>query len=178
MTASLTTLGSYHSATFHLLALPSLTSSWPPLPSASYFRLVIFLDVDNIGTDEDRRTLITNALSCGARSVLCGGSYCSRLHDEFDLVLVEDETNGVVAYCDSRAGQFVVTTWHDDEPVDEILWQAACLDSHGHDDFESDTPQIMIALLANDERIDEIRRIAASLPHSLDCVVDREEAAE
>jgi len=76
-------------------------------------------------------------------------------------------------YYNDKAGEYILTTWHEDELVDEILWNATSIGC-GCDEFESDNPQIIIALLANDRRIPEIHRIARSFPDSLHSVVDRD----
>jgi hypothetical protein len=57
------------------------------------------------------------AVRAGASYVCCWGPDCSRFHDAFDEA--DLYLNG-----ESSDAKIIVTTWHDDEPLEEALWFA------------------------------------------------------
>lgn len=160
-----TTLGMYPPVKFHLLTLPSMATQWAGLTHTEYFRLVVFVDQETADSSVARRMMIETALANGARSILCGGSYAPQLETEFDTVVIEHEIDGT-PLCDEERGQVIPTTSHKDEPVGEILWQAAmCVAAH--EDFEPQFPHVVVLMLSNDPRLPEVRRIGARIPDSL-----------
>jgi hypothetical protein len=164
-------LGKYDDATYYLVVLPSLDAPFPPITGCRYFRLVVFLDKSQILNEDNLVAFINSSLDAGARSVLCGGSAGEHVHDVFDGVIVERGEVNKKLY-DPEKGHFIPTTWHDDEPVDEVLWQASSC-AWGHDDFESFSPTIIVAVLARDPRVNEIRRLAEDFSGRMNAVVER-----
>jgi hypothetical protein len=66
------------------------------------------------------------------------GGDCSRVHDQFDL---ERDT-------EEREGRVVVTTWHDDEPIEEALWFFANC-AYPDTEFEADCRDWVAISVAN-----------------------------
>ena len=163
-------LGEYLGATYRLAVLSSLGAPFPHIDSCRYFRLVIFLDDSQIADSDALNAFINSSLDAGARSVLCGGSAGKQVHNAFDDVILERGEVNKELY-DPEKGHFIATTWHDDEPVDEVLWQAVGL-GMGCDEFDSHTPTIIVAVLATDPRIVEIKRLATDFISSMNAVVD------
>lgn len=81
-----------------------------------YFVLVLAADT----TTQSHAELLSSAeglIRCGASYVCCWGPDCHRLHDCFDEA--DFSLNG-----ESTDQRLLMTTWHDDEPLNETLWFA------------------------------------------------------
>jgi hypothetical protein len=92
--------------------VPDIQNLAEELESVSpHFVLFLAMDATNVPSSSilhAARQLIDRGLAC-----LCvWGPDCSRVHDCFDEERAEDEAADTV----------VMTTWHDDEPIDEALW--------------------------------------------------------
>ncbi|MBX3469135.1 MAG: hypothetical protein KF878_19865 [Planctomycetes bacterium] len=103
-------LGAHAGRALHALTLPSLTA-WPPalLTPATPFTLLLACDArsePDAAVDEAAR----RALAAGLVYTVAWGPGCERVHDRFDRVIEE------------QGRDEVLTTWHDDEPLEEALW--------------------------------------------------------
>ena len=79
---------------------------------------VLLLAVDGRGIpDHTLRHQCATLLEAGARYVCVWGPDCSRVHDAFDLVAGELGFNSRDAV--------IMTTWHENEPLEEAAWFAA-----------------------------------------------------
>ena len=79
---------------------------------------VLFVAADTSGYDGP--TLVAHAealIRVGASYVCCWGPDCSRFHDAFDEA-------DLVANGDVSDSRFILTTWHEDEPLEEAAWFA------------------------------------------------------
>jgi len=80
------------------------------------FVLVVVADT----RDEEERALVETAqtlVRAGASYVCCWGPDCKRFHDCFDEA--DLMVNG-----EGPSDHRLVTTWHKDEPLEEVLWFA------------------------------------------------------
>ncbi len=75
------------------------------------FVCLLAWDAASVGSDEISN-VASRLLAAGCVYICTWGSDCSRVHDIFD------ETNSVRA----PDGPWVMSTWHDGEPLDEALW--------------------------------------------------------
>jgi hypothetical protein len=163
-------LGEYEENTFLLAVIPTLTSPLPPVADRDFFRLVVVLDENQIPSTDDLYAFAAGALRAGARSIICGGSAAQKVHDAFDDELVyEAEVLRTLKYPENES---IPTTWHTDEPLDELLWNGTVF--LASDGFEHDQPVIVVVLLEGDPRIVEIEQIGRTMPESLDRVIGRD----
>jgi len=168
----LVTLGAYEDVTYFLVVLSSLESSPLPIaPGRRFYRLVVFVDKEQITSRDALGSFVSEALRSGARSILTGGSAAERVHDTFDEEIVYAEVIRNAPYCDSERGEFIPTAWFTDDPVDSVLWNATIM---GCDAFEPEDTAVVVVLIEGDLRIAEVERIGKMLPGSLDAVVDRD----
>jgi hypothetical protein len=86
-----------------------------PLP---FEQFVLLLAADGRGaSDHALRDACGRLLQAGARYVCVWGPDASRIHDICDQVALERGLN--------KGEAVVMTTWHDDEPLEEAVWFAA-----------------------------------------------------
>ncbi|GGY06843.1 hypothetical protein GJV26_22530 [Massilia dura] len=83
--------------------------------------IVIEADVAELWRCDVSRWLV----SSGCRYMLAWGKDCSAWDDSVDEANMEAH-----AYDDIPEGEFVVTTWHDDEELSEVFWFAKHRASH------------------------------------------------
>ena len=83
-----------------------------PCPGGEFALLLVVGD-DNISPGE-QGDLSLEFVRQGCRYAVCRGSDCSSWDDSIDMVCVMDEIEG-------RSGPFVMTTWHDDEPIEDVV---------------------------------------------------------
>lgn len=77
------------------------------------FVCMVYLNQD---TTKEEMILVANWLiSSGCRYVVCGGNNCELLHD------IIDETS-VIKNIDENKDELVMTTGHENEPVEEVVW--------------------------------------------------------
>lgn len=97
---------------FVVTSLPVL-EDWPAsleLPSR-HFVLFLAIDARKI-SDEAVKAVAARALGQGLVSLCAWGPDCERIHDLFDSVRSDDETDETV----------IMTTWHSKETLREALW--------------------------------------------------------
>jgi hypothetical protein len=85
----------------------------------------------------------TALIRSGARYVCCWGPDCERLHDCFD------EAEGALSGWDASDGSHVMTTWHDDEPLEEALWFALNAAIPTPDETAATTQAVLAVSVAN-----------------------------
>ena len=83
-------------------------------PSEAHFVLFLAWDASR-ETDDTIRTLARELFAKGLAYLVAWGPDCSRVHDLFDLVEIEESWN-------LTPESVVMTTWHDDEPLASALW--------------------------------------------------------
>jgi hypothetical protein len=101
---------------FHLDSL-----KWPAdiqIPSGR-FRLFVAADVTRAST-ELMSEFAHSALKNGMVYFCAWGLDCERFHDIVDEVVVEDDI-GERLFVGKNRSDTIMTTWHDDEPLDEAL---------------------------------------------------------
>jgi low affinity Fe/Cu permease len=104
---------------FAVIQLPEL--KWPtsnPLP-AGRFRLFVAADISDVSVHAISE-FASAALSQGMVYFSAWGRDCERLHDIIDEVIVEDEI-GEHRFVGPTANDVVMTTWHEDETLEEAL---------------------------------------------------------
>jgi len=103
-------------------AVVQLTNlAWPPLLSlpTTRFRLLVAADVREVG-DGAIAQFASAALNAEMVYFCAWGPDCERFHDIVDSVLVNDD-KGARRYAGPRPEDIVMTTWHDDESLEEAL---------------------------------------------------------
>jgi hypothetical protein len=86
-----------------------------PLPEKTF---VLFLAADGRGIpDNALRERCTALLEAGARYVCVWGPDCSRIHDACDRAAGDLGLN--------HDNAVIMSTWHEDEPLQEAVWFAA-----------------------------------------------------
>jgi len=75
----------------------------------------LLLVVDPTITPEERARLAEQLVAQGCRYAVCAGFECSLWDDAIDMASVMAETDGTPQH------GFVMTTWHDDEPLEEVV---------------------------------------------------------
>ncbi len=110
------TVGSFARQPF-FLSLPQL-DAFPHhfnLPSRHF---VCLLACDTTQqTDDQLRTVATRLLNLGIAYLCTWGPDCERVHDVFDLVVVQQQSQQEREYA-------IMTTWHSHESLDQALWYA------------------------------------------------------
>jgi hypothetical protein len=99
------------------LALDALDEFIAPF-SGTLFPCLIW-DHDGRATEEQRHALALALLEAGCRYFVCGGENCAAWHDDVDTEFVQqhlDEPDDV------RDAAHVMTTWHEDESVDDVAF--------------------------------------------------------
>ncbi len=97
-------------------------------------------------SDSTIRLLSERLLDAGAVYFCCGGADCERVHDGIDEALVDrisDESE-------------IVTTWHVDEPLEEVLW--FILNSAWPAQWSSPQPPPVLAVAIGEGRGEEVLR--------------------
>jgi hypothetical protein len=81
--------------------------------NSRHFGLFIAADASRVSSERVRA--VANVLIGRGLAWLCTwGPDCERVHDSFDLALLEFDPQG--------ARGVIMTTWHDDEPLSEAIW--------------------------------------------------------
>lgn len=80
--------------------------------SGEDFALLLVVGDDAVSVQE-REDLSEEFVRQGCRHAVCFGADCSAWDDSIDMVSVMDEVQG-------RRGPFVMTTWHEHEPIEDV----------------------------------------------------------
>ncbi len=83
-------------------------------PPARRFGCFLVMDASRVD-DETIRELVRALLGAGAAYFATWGPGCQRVHDLIDAQRPEDEPG---------PDDVVMTTWHDDENLDEAIWES------------------------------------------------------
>ncbi len=105
---------------FAVIQLPEL--KWPTSIelSGGRFRLFVAADISHISADVVSQ-FAAAALARGMVYFCAWGRDCERFHDIVDEVVVEDDVLGKRRFVGPTAKDAVMTTWHDDESLEEAL---------------------------------------------------------
>lgn len=91
--------------------------SLPKLTDLSPFKAVIIVEAD---ADADWQSTVCRwVVDAGCRFAMTWGKDCELWHDSIDTANLEQ-----FDYGDIPEDDFVMTTWHQDEPLDEAIWFA------------------------------------------------------
>lgn len=112
----------------------------PPGLTSGPFRAVI---VSEVAATQDWRKRIAEWLVY----VVAWGVECEEWHDTVDWAVLE-----VFDFGDIPDDKFVMTTWHDDEPLSEALWFAGHVALHPEIDLE----ETVILHVADEGKRDEM----------------------
>lgn len=122
---------------------------WPEELAFGRRHFVLFLALDARDVDDDTiRRAAAHALRQGAVYVCTWGPGCSWVHDLFDLEIVTADPK--------LTGPCVLTTWHDDETLDEALWFALFTAYPGDEEF-ADCDVVLAVAVGRPEWRDHIR---------------------
>ena len=83
-----------------------------PFDGGEFALLLVVGDVDI--TPDEQRALSEEVVRQGCRYAVCVGRQCSTWDDSIDAVGVVDEIEG-------RVAPWVMTTWHEHEPLDDVV---------------------------------------------------------
>jgi len=138
------------------IAIPDI-ESFPRRLALPGRRFVLLLACDARGVSDSAITAFADSMIDRGLAYLCAwGPECERVHDLFDLAHV---TRGVEG---GREHPHIMTTWHDDETLDEALW--FMLNSACPDEGLAETCEVDLAVsVANDEWDAHIRRRLSDL---------------
>ena len=92
------------------LSLPSITSFAP-------FRAVVIIECD--ASSQQRDQISTWLVNSGCRYMMAWGNDCSSWDDAVDFANLEQ-----FDFSDIPQDQFVMTTWHENESIEQVLWFA------------------------------------------------------
>jgi hypothetical protein len=105
---------------FVAVDIPSF--QWPSdlrIPS-KYFRLLVAGDATDVATEQLSR-FAEESLKRGMVYCCAWGPGCERVHDIIDGVLVVSETEGHPLSTPIIQDDTVMTTWHDDETLEDVV---------------------------------------------------------
>ncbi|MHB9027086.1 MAG: DUF7684 family protein [Armatimonadota bacterium] len=86
----------------------------PPFPGQEFI-CILFIN-DSSLTAEEQNLLSEQIIAAGCRNAVCAGIDCESFHDAIDWTVLE--ANNYECTDDT----FVMTTWHEDEPISEVIW--------------------------------------------------------
>ena len=95
----------------------------PDLHGLSPFKAVIIIDVD---VEPDWQSLVSRWIAdAGCRYMVAWGKGCSSWDDSVDIANLEQ-----FDYGDIPENEFIMTTWHEKESLEEALWFAKTAARH------------------------------------------------
>jgi len=115
-------------------------------PVDGEFALLLVVVADDV-TDEEQSELSQQFVRAGCRYAVCFGPTSSSWDDSIDMVSVMDRVDG-------RDPPFVMTSWHDDESVDEAV---AFFAQHSRIDDELPRDFVVFMLGGTDRECAEVR---------------------
>jgi hypothetical protein len=132
-----------------------------PSPPDKPFVLVIASDTSSI-SGPDLVARAAALIRSGARYVCCWGPDCARLHDCFD------EAAGELSGWDASGDWHVMTTWHDNERLEDVLWFALNAAIPTPDEAAATTRTVLAVSIANDNwaaTMDDYLAAGAPMPN-------------
>lgn len=116
-------------------------------PSEGEYALLLVCADEDVSAEE-QALLSERLVRTGCRYAVCFGPESSSWDDSIDMVSVMDEING-------RGTPFVVTTWHDEEPLSDVVEYFARLAKF--DDWSP--PEYVVLVLGGSGQLEgEVRR--------------------
>jgi|GEM_PF-2229936 len=125
-------------ATFQVLGDDS---SLLVLPEEAEYAVLVVIASPSVST-KWRDQIISDIVNSSCRYALTFGHGCELWHDVFDETIVGDGTE--------EPSRFIMTTWHDAEPIEDVV-DFLCLNT-SYDDFESE--RLAIVFVGADERLE------------------------
>jgi hypothetical protein len=145
---------------------------WPAGIRDPHPHFVLFVAADARGVrDEPIAEFADRVISQGAVYLCAWGPDCERVHDVFDDVLLQKSIDGEASFSRER---IVMTTWHDEEPLDEALYYALFESIPAMDYFDS-CHAVLSICVGQPEWADEVRRLLAEPSHLIADVLSRED---
>jgi len=138
---------------------------WPAtleIPSKR-FRLLVVGDTSQLSV-RAISDLAAAALERGMVYCCCWGEGCERFHDIVDEVIVADDL-GPRKFSGSKPDDVIVTTWHEDEPLEEALYYFAQL-AIPTGGFHSGSEFHLVLCLNNPEWAEQSKKYLQSLDAS------------
>lgn len=133
----------------YLLSAPNINDVPDELDLRSkYFGVLLACDarnIDDIVITQVARQLIAN----GMRYFCSWGQDCERVHDLFDSVIIENDS-------DETEGSVIITMWFDEESLDEALWQFLYV-AFPASDYEEWCQADVAIVISNDEWSQQIK---------------------
>ena len=106
-------------------------------------------------TPAEQATLSAAVVRQGCRYAVCCGHRCSTWDDSIDIAYLETDAD-----FDPPEDRFVMTTWHEDQPLGEVV--EFVLRCTSFDDFVGE--RVLVLLVGGDEVAEaEVRRRAAEI---------------
>ncbi|MEM1379414.1 MAG: hypothetical protein AAGH41_02190 [Pseudomonadota bacterium] len=102
---------------------------------------------DEVTTPEWRSSVSRWLVEAGCLYFLALGEGCEDWHDHVDEELLEKHD-----YKDIPDAEFIMTTWHDDEPLSEVFWFAAHAAHHDIAHFQ----EVLLLDVTKDQRREEM----------------------
>jgi hypothetical protein len=104
-------------------------------------------------TDEEMQQVSDWIISSGCRYAVCAGIKCSEWHDSIDWSYIASDPN--YSPPDSR---FIMTSWHTDESIEEVVWFWLVLTNYDDNIFEN----FLLLIIGDSEDIERKIMKAAS----------------
>ena len=85
---------------------------------------------DNTFDEAARMRIVGALIDSGCRYVVCGGVDCEQWHDDADVAFSKLEV------CSNADVPFVMTTWHHNESIEDVVFFATCCTNFDGHDFK------------------------------------------
>jgi len=123
----------------------------PQLGNFSPFKAVLVIETD---VDPEWQAAVSQWLAnSGWRYMMAWGPACSSWDDSVDTANMEQ-----FDYGDIPEDEFIITTWHDDEPLEEVLWFAKIAAQHPTLDLKN----VLFLHIGTSDREEEISALFAA----------------
>jgi hypothetical protein len=133
-----------------LLGVPGISDVPDELNLGSkYFGVLLALDARGVDSAAIRG-LARSLAASGMRYFCSWGGDCERVHDLFDSVVVEYDVH-------ETDGSVIMTTWLDDESLDEAIWESLYVSFPADDYWEECRAQVAITI-GNDAWAEQVKR--------------------
>ena len=133
-------------AVFHLCLVPPYSLGTAPFGGDDFVALIINNDAQISSSDQYAISLALVRFGC--RYAVCMGHDCSSWDDSVDFANIEIDL-------ELTRKKHVMTTWHDDDTVDEIANFFLCCTSYAGNTFDN---FLVLSIGCNDALLAEIQR--------------------
>lgn len=113
---------------------------------------LVYSTQDDVTSDEMEK-ISDWIISSGCRYAVCAGVDCSQWHDAIDWAYIASDPN----YSPPES-QFIMTSWHTDETLEEIVWCWLMLTNYDDNIFEN----YLLLIVGEPEDLEERIKKAAS----------------